>query len=428
MNPREQRLALAVGSLGVLTLGFYAWTTVDEMFIERQEQIQTLESRKQDQIDTSRRAARAAKTMTELAQRSLPADRVKARSMYEQWLLTLIEKHQFAQPSVRPIEPPIRNETYEQHRFQIEGAATLPQVAEFLSAFYQSNELHRMSQLTLTPQKNSRELEVSCIVEALALTTSKRNAIGDQVSPQYTAEQLADARKSIIERGMFFPPNMPPAIESISSQRIERGSTMRVTAKVKDPDAWDKLEIKLGSEAPKEVEIEAKGREEAEIRWTPKENGTYTVPVEVHDAGHPPRVAQTTIQVTVVDPAPPVVEKKPSFDHLQHTFLVGTLDASNRRQAWFNVRTTGELIKVFEGEMLTVGDFKAKITAVGTDDVDLVAEINQKSLKLRIGQNLQGAASTDGAKPEEAKPDGAEKQADARPAATAETTATAKEG
>lgn len=418
MNPREKRLALAVGSIGLLAMCFYAWTTVDEMYIERQEQIQTLEARKQDQVDTSRRASRAAKTMAALVDRSLPSDRVKARSMYEQWLLTLIEKHQFQQPSVRPIEPPIRNETFEQHRFQIEGTATLAQVAEFLSVFYQSHELHRISQLTLIPRKNSRELEVTCLVEALSLSTSKRSTLGDQTSPQYTNDQLAETRKSIVERGMFFPPNIPPAIESISSQKVERGSTMRVTAKVKDPDTWDKLEFKLGSAAPQDVEIEVKGREEAEIRWTPKENGTFAVPLEVLDTGHPPRVAQTTIQITVVDPAPPVAEKKPSFDHLQHTFLVGTLDASNRRQAWFNVRTTGELIKVFEGDTLTVGDYKAKVTTVGTDEVDLVGEANQKNVKLRIGQNLQGAANADGT----------EKQADARPAAAAETTTTAKEG
>lgn len=396
MSPREMKLGILVGGLGVLLLGFYAWMTIDEMFIEREEQIQVLEARKQEQIDTARRAHRADRQMAELVNRSLPADRVKAQALYEQWLLNLVEKNKFQQPKIRPIVQQAKNDTFEQHRFEIRGLATLPQVADFLAEFYQSHELHRISSLTLTPQKNSRTLDITCWVDALSLAASKRDSLGNLSSPTLTDEQLASAKQSIVQRGLFFPPNMPPSIDSIGSQRIERGSTMRVTAKVKDPDTWDSLEFKLGADAPQEVQLESKSREEAEIRWTPKENGTYTVPIEVYDSGHPPRVAQATIQVTVVDPAPPV-ERKPSFDHLKHTFLVGMLDTSDRRQAWFNVRTTGELIKVFEGEMLRVGDYQAKVATVGTDDVELVGEANQKTVKLRIGQNLEGAAAKDGA-------------------------------
>jgi hypothetical protein len=397
MNPRERTMAILTAALVVLAGGYYLWSSVEDSLQLRRNRLNAVMKQQRDQESLLKQASRASRDLAEIQKRALPGDRERARSLYEQWLLNLTEQCQFADPSIRPLDRRVKNASYEQHSFQLEGQATLPQVMEFLAKFYQVNDLHRINQLTLAPVKDSRMLDVVCWVDAVALPDVKRAAVGDQPSQKLPVEQIQAAQQAVVQRAMFFPPNNPPQLERIGKQQVVLGSSLSVTASVSDPDSWDELQFQLGAGAPEGAKLEPGDRGKARIRWEPKEKGTFVVPLEVRDTGYPPRTVQATIEVTVVDPPPPPPpappkEEDPFEFNLRHAFLVATTQGKDgRSEAWFEVRTTGDRPRVGEGQPLRIGKFRGTVTSVAPNHVDVLRERDQKTLRVRIGQHLEEA-------------------------------------
>jgi len=151
MNPRERTMAILTAALVLLAGGYYLWSSIEDSFQLRRNRLNAVMKQRRDQEALLKQASRASRELSEIQKRALPDDRERARSLYEQWLLNLTEQCKFADPSIRPLDRRVKNASYEQHSFQLEGQATLPQVMEFLAKFYQVNDLHRINQLTLAP-------------------------------------------------------------------------------------------------------------------------------------------------------------------------------------------------------------------------------------------------------------------------------------
>ncbi len=120
--------------------------------------------------------------------------------------------------------------------------------------------------------------------------------------------------------------------------------------------------------------------------------------VLVRDDGLPAQQATATIQLQIVDPPPPTreVDRRPGppkFDEAQFTFLVATVETPGGPEAWFNIRTQGQTLKLQQGDHLQVGSVDAILQSIGNGEATLATD--NGLLQLRIGENLGRAQPVD---------------------------------
>ena len=104
--------------------------------------------------------------------RSLPPNKKVARSLYQAWLLELVEHVDFESPSVNSAQPVGRTH-FNVFTFTVRGRGTLRQLTKFLFEFYQAPHLHKINSVGISPIAKSDHLDLSFSIEALAL----KNAI-----------------------------------------------------------------------------------------------------------------------------------------------------------------------------------------------------------------------------------------------------------
>ena len=94
----------------------------------------------------------------------------------------------------------------------------------------------------------------------------------------------------------------------------------------------------------------------------------------------PPRpVPAPTVRAT--PPAPP------PFDDAKHAYVTGIVQVNGRLQAWITVRTTGEVLRLFEGDPVKVGQLEGKIVSIGPRTV--VVETGDQQTRIDLGKNLR---------------------------------------
>jgi hypothetical protein len=389
MNSREKLLAAAVGLLALMMVVYITWSRVSSALASRHATLTNLQKEVDDQDRVLNEAAKASRKLADLQKRSLPVEQERAQSAYQQWLLNLVDWLEFIDPSVKVSDRRARGSYYHVSRFEVDANATFEQLTEFLTAFYLSGDLHRIQQLRITPVAQSRELDVFIVVEALSLPGAQRTTVGDVASTRLTNQDVSAIQETILNRNMFFPPNEPPKFERIADQRVVRGASMRLAVKATDADAWDTLAFDLRSEPIEGMKLEPRGDGEAELIWSPQENGDYPIELEVCDDGLPRRKEKASFKVTVVDP-PPVApsdgRRMIGFDDAKQTFLVGTVGVGEQREAWFSVRTTGQVLKLNKGAQFDVGSILGELTLIG----DRFVEISTPDgvVQVRVGQSL----------------------------------------
>jgi hypothetical protein len=117
---------------------------------------------------------------------------------------------------------------------------------------------------------------------------------------------------------------------------------------------------------------------------------TYTPP----RPPRPPRIVRT----------PP---KPPAFDDAAHAYVTGIVQIGPRLQAWITVRTTGEVLRLYEGDDFEVGDLKGKVESINSRMIVMKTD-DEKPLRVQLGDSLR--------EPDEpaAESDAASKPADQR--------------
>ncbi len=184
MSPRTMWFAIA--ALGVF--GLYGLDTVYRSWIERPTQLLTSElSDLSDKLAASKVEQRVAqkqgKELESLAARALPDDPQLARSLYQQWLLNLVEKNELASASVdaaQPIKLEIRSRTKKGKRqlvghrisYSLRGQATLAKLSAFLNDFRKSGHLHKIRSIALNPIGSEGRLDADLTIEVLCLEAS----------------------------------------------------------------------------------------------------------------------------------------------------------------------------------------------------------------------------------------------------------------
>ncbi len=111
---------------------------------------------------------------------SLPSDTEAARSLYQAWLVELVEDVRLLNPSVNSSEPSNRKGLYHVISFSVRGRGTLEQLTTLLFAFYQTDLLHQIRSLNISPTSKQNQLDLSISIEALVLRRAGRASSDDQ--------------------------------------------------------------------------------------------------------------------------------------------------------------------------------------------------------------------------------------------------------
>lgn len=215
MNTRTKWLAIG----GLLVILFYAGDTLYRSWIETPTQqltadLDALSGTLRETQDQQMLAQKASKRLDDYAARALPYSPQMARSAYQEWLLTEVEKHGLQSASVdaaQPVAVEIKSRTKKGKRqaigyrigYSLRAQATLAKLSQFLAAFRSAGHLHKIRSLSLNPTGKEGQLDVNLSIEVLGLDASPNKDVLSQWQLASDARPAADGPEKFVQRNLF---------------------------------------------------------------------------------------------------------------------------------------------------------------------------------------------------------------------------------
>lgn len=248
LSKREKKLAIVTG---VLVLPFAIWLVIGALggsTRQLRDQKVNLVDEIADAKEVVRRGREAQKRLDDWNQQSLPQDVEAAGSRYKIWLMELCEsdryKAKFQNTQVKPLNPKPIGEVGNQLSFTVSAVASLEQLTRWLYGFYSADYLHQIKSLTIQPLEESKKLNVTIQVEALALAGAtdadgepRLETLHEMPEDAFDTELLDKYCDTIGSRAIFSrytppppvrPPD-PPRAEPPSRPMFDHGKYTRVT-------------------------------------------------------------------------------------------------------------------------------------------------------------------------------------------------------
>jgi hypothetical protein len=215
MNPRTKWLLAGVGVLVVLYVGDYVYRTyIEEPTRKANAALDRLDKQLQDAADSQLIAKKISQKMESYAGRSLPFEPDVARSLYQDWLLKLMEQHKMTGISIdasAPVPIEIKSRTNKKKNrligyrisYAVHGKTSLPQWVNFVRDFESAGHLHKLKSLTLVPLGNGNEIDANMTVEAVSLQAAEREDQLTQWVRDPQQEPSASSLASLVQRNIF---------------------------------------------------------------------------------------------------------------------------------------------------------------------------------------------------------------------------------
>lgn len=80
-----------------------------------------------------------------------------------------------------------------------------------------------------------------------------------------------------------------------------------------------------------------------------------------------------------------------AFDAADYAFLTAILDSNGLPEAWFTLRTTGEVLKLRQGDSFEVGQFRGNVAEIYGQDI--VVKSDDERWLITLGENLSQATA-----------------------------------
>ncbi len=327
MNPREKKLLAAfIGTVVVIGV-WWIGGKIDGMLDARRS---LLGNRTNELSNRSLIAIELEENLERLdawKERSLPSDPRRAGTIYQNWLLEVIDS-----PTVRlqgaQVEAarPSKLDQNVRLPFTVSGQGTLDQVTAFLHQFYRSGHLHKITRFTLTPERKSGLLDVRIVIEALMMpeaTTGGEPRLA-ALAPEPDLPLLhgdLNSYQAVINGRHVFSGNEPPQFAAASAPPpAPRSKRFRYELSARDPDGTSsglKYELLAG---PPEARVTSSGV----VEWQPPadaEMKAYPFHVKVTDDGIPRRSAERQFEVNVVNAPPELATGDQRIKPLQEVAL-----------------------------------------------------------------------------------------------------------
>jgi hypothetical protein len=205
LKKREKILAIAFGSLLILTALYWLWpsgASLGELRAQRDELARKVDDNKTQAL----RAKKAVEQLNQWQHRALPADAETARSLYQNWLRELVDRAELRNFNISPQENTIRRDAYTLFSFTIKCQATLAELTKFLYEFYSVGILHKIRTITVTPINNSSLLNLNIAIEALSLPgATEKDKLNTESAKRLKLASLDAYKKVIVGRNLFAP-------------------------------------------------------------------------------------------------------------------------------------------------------------------------------------------------------------------------------
>lgn len=313
MNPREKKLAYAVGGLLLLMAVWMGASRLGEAFTERNDRIERLDSQVAAKKRQVARGLRAQRDLNRYIERSLPAKSDRAGTLYWHWLDKLARDSGLEEGLVISTEGSVPLEKLGQRlRFSVRAAGSLSDITRFLYAFHAADTLHKVTSFAIGPEPKLRRLQLAMTVEVLSL----HDADDDKPLPVARSEwsqqaALDDYRRVIETRNIFAPPNKPPTLKVVQQATGNVGKPIVFTASASDPDENDKVAFELGSQAPEGAKIDP---ESGEFTWTPQQVGSAQVTIIARDNANQSKTASQVVRLEVRPNSPPEIAETSTIE------------------------------------------------------------------------------------------------------------------
>lgn len=213
---REMTLFAVLGLFAVFLIGTAVYSAVVSPYLAKQRNYQQLAAQvaqKQRQLNDLSKAEEKLRVARE---QSLPADPAVARRLYENWLLQSAQAAGFDGVKIESGE--VRREKDLFYRFPVvlRGQATLEKLTAFLHAFYGRKYLHRIQQISITPGKDGKSMDVMVSVDAVVVDgAAAKDALPEGEPTRRELPPVKDYVNVIAGRNLFAvyqppPPPRPP--------------------------------------------------------------------------------------------------------------------------------------------------------------------------------------------------------------------------
>jgi hypothetical protein len=218
MQPREKKLAIAVGCLVVVMGVYWIYQKIGEAFDARYLQIASLDKSISDKQFEVLKGQRAAARRARWQEQSLPANLEQAKFLYQSWLRNLVDQAKLDDVNVSTSIARSRRGLYDRLTFSVTGRGDLAQLTRLLYDFYRADHLHQIRSLSVKPIEKSKQLDLSLSIEALALPGADRtNELNPAVSDRPKLADFDSYREAIVGRNLFAayvppPPARPPVV------------------------------------------------------------------------------------------------------------------------------------------------------------------------------------------------------------------------
>lgn len=211
LQPREKKLAIAVGSLLPIVVIWYGWSTYTDAVRLRDGQINALTSevrRKQTLITLG---GVDSQRLGEWAERSLPSNPDAAASAYQSWVIDIAGDAGLTQRVITPGRVTKLPGLYVKLPFSFQAKGTVAATAAWLAAFYHADHLHLLRDLSLQPSPDGSTLTLTAGIEALAMDDAPRtDTLGTASGARLNEARGAELVAVITKRNLFAPYVPPP--------------------------------------------------------------------------------------------------------------------------------------------------------------------------------------------------------------------------
>jgi hypothetical protein len=309
MNQREKILAAAVLSLLVLWGGSKLWSRYSDSLANQRSALIAAQSKLDDAKLNLERGRMAVKQMEAWQQRSLPADRDVAQTLYREWIRSKCSEAGITIDDIQPDQRTAPTVAYTTIGYTITAHGSLKAVASLLYSFYRSTLLQQITRLQVRPGGDAGQLSIVMQVEALVLPGSANTA----KLPTGESDRLAKA-------------SADEYLKSITGRNL------------------------LTAYSPPRPEL-------------PPSSTAHTEP------------------------------PKPKFDDAEFAYVTGIVEVGGRAQVWITVRTTGEVLRLFAGDPVKVGQFEGKIVSI--EPRTLVLSSDKGEVRVQVGHPLHEPTKPD---------------------------------
>jgi hypothetical protein len=329
LNQRERRLALATGLLLSVALVLYGYNTIQSAFDERQTRIDALNQDIGKKDTTVLRGKKAAKKVRDWQAKSLPSELELARSLYKNWLAEIVERNRLEQADVALGADSPRPGIFTVIPVTIKGKGRLNQVLSLLHEIYQADLLHLVKQVQLVP-----------------LAESGGGFPGGGGAPGGGGFPFAG--------GMPGGGGFPGAGGGFPGSGGGGGPKFDLT-----------LTLEAMSLPGADHETKLNDATAEKLAWT--DLAQYSQPIMARNLFVAYR-------------------PKEESDLAKDAYVTAVVKVDDTYEAWIEVRSTGRLMKLEEGDTFDVGKMEGKIARIAPQSVEI--EANGKRRRVTLGSNV----------------------------------------